>query len=101
VSPNVKTCVTCGEPFRRPTGTNRISDVRWHNRDNCSFRCSFYHATGAGGPNPQRDEHKSRAAVACDAHLRALVRYGLKHDGLPGLPANDLLRLAAELGVAA
>jgi hypothetical protein len=100
-SAHIKQCECCGEAFSRPSGTNRISDQRWADRNNCSFRCAFYHATGKGGPKPQGDETQSRAAAACDAHLRALVRYGLRHDGLPGLPANDLLRLAAELGVAA
>lgn len=95
-----KKCDGCGATFTRPTGTNRISDQRWADRRNCSFRCAFYNG-GRGGPKPSYDATYANAKVSCDGLLRALVLYGLRHDGLPGLPANDLLRLASKLGVAA
>lgn len=101
MSPNTKICDGCREKFFRPTGTSRISDQRWADRRNCSVRCAFYHADAKGGPKPSYDATQANAFLACRAHLKALIRYGLKHDGLPGLLANDLLRLAAELGVAA
>jgi hypothetical protein len=96
-----KICDGCGEAFWRPTGHSRISDQRWADRRNCSLRCAFYQETPSGGPNPAYDATLANAYLSCRAHLRALLRYGLRHDGLPGLPANDLLRMAAELGVAA
>ena len=96
----MKGCEICGGPIAMPS--YRLSQVRLDARKFCSWDCKI----ASQGTSRQEAvvekipteteaiEHASRAM------LRSLVRYGLRHDGLPGLPAQRLLELARELEVA-
>lgn len=91
-----KDCACCGKTFPRPM---QITNQRWESQRFCSQSCNQYFQH-----HGRRDNSVgmiSKEEFACREHLRRLIRYGLRNDGLPGLPANDLLRLASELGVAA
>jgi hypothetical protein len=42
---------------------------------------------------------REAATKSCSAHLDALIRYGWRHDGLPGLSAGQFRALAEDRGV--
>lgn len=90
-------CIGCGGPLVRSPGT-RLRDFLL--RKCCSRACS---ARLSRHP----DHVKARVILNPGVRdpsqelLRLLVIYGLKNDGLPGMAANDFLRLADEMGVAA
>lgn len=90
-------CAGCGVTFPRP---EKASDHDWARRRFCGQRCRLKAQSLGNKHYPGADANEA-AELGSKGLLRALIRYGLRHDGLPGLPANDLLRLAAELGVAA
>jgi len=91
-----KDCDCCGESFPRPIQTTH---KRWSSQRFCSQACNQYFQHH--GRRDNSVDRVSREEWASRELLRRLVRYGMRHDGLPGLPANDLIHLATELGVAA
>lgn len=40
-APAIKVCARCGSGFRRPSGSGRISDDRWTQRQYCSSDCGI------------------------------------------------------------
>jgi len=88
---NTKICERCGVEFHRPKQT---TSYRWDTRRYCNQRCHI--------AKPSDDAPRQSAEeISCGKLLRSLVSYGLRHDGLPGMPAERLLSVAAELGVGA
>jgi len=55
----------------------------------------------AASPRKAKIDPVQSAIEGSRSLLVATLRYGLRHDGLPGLPANNLWALAAQYGVAA
>jgi len=97
VCTNSKPCITCGAEMARPRGEKRISDRRWQAKLFCSRPCIRPYDRDPDADPAVPVEISAR--IASRNLLKALVRYGLRHDGLPGLPAARLLALASELGV--
>lgn len=99
--PTEKGCVHCDREFtRKPTESN----VEWKQRRYCSARCGLSAAGKAGsigGMTATVEWQRAAAVTSCENHLRALIRYGQKHDGLPGLSADRFNEIAARLGMAA
>ena len=98
LAPEQKTCAMCPRPIIRPAS---IGEGNWRNRRFCSAACSrLFHN--------QKIDRASDAPVfqppevaASHELLRRLLRYGLRHDGLQGLPAVALMALAQSHGVSA
>jgi collagenase-like PrtC family protease len=96
-----KICLACGETILSTQYTDSIAT--WAKRKFCCQTCRFdYNAnrkpTKMPAHSPLADDPNVLATYEL---LKRLIRYGLRNDGLPGLPANDLLRLAREHGIAA
>jgi len=100
---NVKRCVGCGVPFRRPTGDARITDQRWASRRYCGPDCGFAHGNkhAKNGARPQDDAAKLNAVMASQALLIRSIQYGLKHDSDLGMGYHAFMDRARELGLAA
>lgn len=95
-----KTCLACGETMLSVQYTDSIKT--WGARKFCSQTCrTDFNAKRIPSRFPARSPLNSADALATRDLLKRLLRYGLRHDGLPGLAANDLIRLAQEHGVAA
>jgi len=94
---SAKVCITCGVTMERPHGAKRISHRRWQAKLFCSRACIRPYDRDPDA-EPEIPVEVS-ARIASRNLLKALVRYGLRHDGLPGLPAARLLALADQLGV--
>lgn len=94
-----KHCILCGEEYGWERGIKRSV---FEKRRFCSRGCANDWRR-LGKPPILADEVAPFLSIpeASKELLKRLVIYGLRNDGLPGLPANDLLRLAGELEVAA
>lgn len=92
----MKTCIQCSSPLVRAPSR---SDREWAAQRFCGATCSAAHFGAAGGTASHVDP--SFDVLATRELLKRLLRYGLRHDGLPGLAAPTLLQLASDMQVAA
>jgi hypothetical protein len=94
----IKHCHFCGEAY----SLKGVPPSNWSRSRYCGPECRENAFDALRSPGvPKLSPISTDNEVACREHLKLLVRYGLRHDGLPGLPGNDLILLAYDLGVAA
>jgi hypothetical protein len=94
-----KICEQCHGRYPRPQGDRRVSEPKWKAQRFCSHRCAHYDRRPA---RPSRDTLANIAtAHSTNLLLDALLSYGWRHNGLPGLSADCFFALAKERGVAA
>jgi len=100
---NVKRCVGCGAPFRRPTGTARIDNQRWESRRYCGASCGFAHGNkhAFNGSVPQEEAASKNAQIGSQALLVSSIKYGLAHDSDLGMGYEPFMARARELGLVA
>jgi hypothetical protein len=100
----VKICECCGCDYRRPTGSSKINDLTWANRQFCSSVCGLRKAGSAiNYENPGApavfDRSELSAKLASQTLLDMQMAYYGKVARERGL--NDVWEAAVQLGMAA